>query len=209
MNTEKALKIVLDFKSDSLINKLNQLKAETIGKTKKELKDNIPLYDAALLVKKASSQINEIVHAVGILNSLPRILEENEIIVDLSLASGASGEGIDLVTDRRVAEFKFATWQEGGSKNGMRKRQVFADYINLTILKTDKKKELYVVSAENIEKYFQGKSKWKNVLSKSGGLDMKFAQYLKQNGIEETEYLRDIYYRSEIKIFDIEKILKD
>jgi len=209
LNTEKALKIVLDFKSDSLINKLNQLKAETIGKTKKELKDNIPLYDAALLVKKASSQINEIVHAVGILNSLPRILEENEIIVDLSLASGASGEGIDLVTDRRVAEFKFATWQEGGSKNGMRKRQVFADYINLTILKTDKKKELYVVSAENIEKYFQGKSKWKNVLSKSGGLDMKFAQYLKQNGIEETEYLRDIYYRSEIKIFDIEKILKD
>ena len=209
MNTEKALKIVLDFKSDSLINKLNQLKSETIGKTKKELTDNIPLYNAALLVKKASSQINEIVHAVGILNSLPRILEENEIITDLSLASGASGEGIDLVTDKRVAEFKFATWQEGGSKNGMRKRQVFADYINLTILETNKKKELYVVSSESIKKYFQGKSKWKKVLSKSGGLDMKYAEFLKQKGIKETEYIRDIYSRSEIEIFDIEQILND
>ena len=209
MNTEKALQIVLDFKSDSLINKLNQLKEETIGKTKTELKDNIPLYEAALLVKKASSQINEIVHAVGILNSLPRILEENEVITDLSLASGASGEGIDLVTDKRVAEFKFATWQEGGSKNGMRKRQVFADYINLTILKTDKKKELYVVSAESIIKYFQGKSKWKKVLSKSGGLERKYSDYLRENGIEETEYIRDVYNRSEIKIYDIEKILND
>jgi hypothetical protein len=209
LNTEKALKIVLDFKSDSLINKLNQLKSETIGKTKKELTDNIPLYNAALLVKKASSQINEIVHAVGILNSLPRILEENEIITDLSLASGASGEGIDLVTDKRVAEFKFATWQEGGSKNGMRKRQVFADYINLTILETNKKKELYVVSSESIKKYFQGKSKWKKVLSKSGGLDIKYAEFLKQKGIKETEYIRDIYSRSEIEIFDIEQILND
>jgi hypothetical protein len=209
LNTEKALKIVLEFKSDSLINRLNQLKTETIGKTKNELTDNIPLYNAALLVKKASSQINEIVHAVGILNSLPRILEENEIITDLSLASGASGEGIDLVTDKRVAEFKFATWQEGGSKNGMRKRQVFADYINLTILKTNKKKELYVVSSESIKKYFKGKSKWKKVLSKSGGLDIKYAEYLKQNGIKETEYIRDIYSCSEIEIFDIEEILKD
>lgn len=209
MNTEKALKIVLEFKSDSLINRLNQLKAKTIGKTKTELTDNVPLYNAALLVKKASAQINEIVHAVGILNSLPRILEDNEIIIDLSLASGAAGEGIDLVTNKRVAEFKFATWQEGGSKNGMRKRQVFADYINLTILKTDKKKELYVISSESIKKYFQGKSKWKKVLSKSGGLDIKYAEYLKQNGINETEYIKDIFSCSEIEIFDIEEILKD
>ena len=91
----------------------------------------------------------------------------------------------------------------------MRKRQVFADYINLTILETNKKKELYVVSSESIKKYFQGKSKWKKVLSKSGRLDIKYAEFLKQKGIKETEYIRDIYSRSEIEIFDIEQILND
>ena len=62
----------------------------------------------ALLIKKTSSQINEILHAIGILLSLPFLLEDGEIIESLSLAAGNTGKGCDLETDRRVAEFTLA-----------------------------------------------------------------------------------------------------
>lgn len=207
MNTNKALEIIFDFKGNSLKNRINQLKSATINKTKDEITENVELLNAALIVKKASAQINEIVHAIGIINSLPRILSDSEIITDLSLAAGADGEGFDLVTNQRVAEFKFSRWQDGSSKNGMRKRQVFIDFVSLTMLQTDKKKELYVVNAETIIKFFNGRANWENVLSKSGGLKNTFADYLKSKGYNELTTLKDIYEISNVEIFDIEKIL--
>ena len=43
---------------------------------------------AALLVKRSAGQINVIVHAVGILVALPKILEPGELVQSLSLAAG-------------------------------------------------------------------------------------------------------------------------
>src|SRR5205085_11454138 len=106
-------------------------------------------YEAALIVKKVSAQIDEMVHATGIINCLPKILEPNETIEDLSLAAGSEGEGFDLITNKRIAEFKFARWQDTAA-NGMRKRQVFADLVNLYLFETKKKKELYVFGADRI-----------------------------------------------------------
>jgi len=60
---------------------------------------------AALLIKRQASQINEIVHAVGILLALPHILEEDEIVEGLSLAAGNTGKDFDFLaeadTDKR------------------------------------------------------------------------------------------------------------
>jgi hypothetical protein len=39
-----------------------------------------------------------------------KVLDSDEIIESLSLASGADGEGIDLATNK-IAEFKFSKWQ--------------------------------------------------------------------------------------------------
>lgn len=208
MNTEKALDIILDFKGDSLKSKLSELKINIIGKTKSKIDINNELLNAALIVKKASAQINEIVHAVGIINSLPRILTEDEVVTNLSLAAGAEGDGFDLETDKRVAEFKFSKWQVGGAKNGMRKRHVFADFVNLTILNTDKKKELYVVSAESIYKYLNGRANWEKVLSKSGGIQYKLAEYLKEINRTEIKTLKEIFEISSVVIIDIESVLK-
>ncbi|WP_139252001.1 hypothetical protein [Maribacter aquivivus] len=208
MKTDRALGIVLDFKGDSLKGKLSKIKSETIGKSKSEIVASEDLFDAALVVKKASAQINEIVHAVGIINSLPKILSENEIVTNLSLAAGAEGDGFDLETDKRVAEFKFSKWQDGGAKNGMRKRHVFADFVNLTILKTDKKKELYAVSAESILKYLSGRASWERVLSKSGGVQYKLADYLREINRTEIKTLREVFEISNVQVIDIEEVLK-
>ena len=51
------------------------------------------------------------VHSTGIIKLLPKILDKNEKILGLSLAAGADGDGIDLVTSKRIAEFKFSKWQ--------------------------------------------------------------------------------------------------
>jgi|GEM_PF-2699246 hypothetical protein len=41
-----------------------------LGKTKSDITADTDLFNAALIVKKASAQINDVVHAVGIINSI-------------------------------------------------------------------------------------------------------------------------------------------
>ena len=47
-----------------------------------------------------------IVHAVGILVALPKILEPGELVQSLSLGAGNTGRAHDLETDRRIDEFR-------------------------------------------------------------------------------------------------------
>ncbi|CAL2104637.1 hypothetical protein [Tenacibaculum sp. 190130A14a] len=209
MNKERALDIVLEFKGQSLKSQLAKLKLDMIGKVKSDLIPKPELFDAALIVKKASAQINEVVHAVGIINSISEILDEGEKIVNLSLASGDEGDGFDLETDKRVAEFKFSRWQKEGSKNGMRKRQIFADFAKLTILNTNKKKEIYALSSESIIKYFNGKASWEKVLSKSGNIKIELKEYLDKINKAELKTLKDISSISTVEIIDLEKVLKN
>lgn len=206
MKTVQALKHIAEFKGSNLKAKLSEIKHDLIGKTKNEISEQKNLYEAALIVKKVSAQIDEMVHATGIINCLPKILEANEIIEDLSLAAGSEGEGFDLVTNKRIAEFKFARWQDTAA-NGMRKRQVFSDLVNLYLFPTEKKKELYVFGADRIKKYFESeRASWKRVLSKSGGLDNKLSEHLIKNNID-GETLSLVFSLSQVTIIDIDKIL--
>ena len=53
---------------------------------------------AALLIKRHSRQINEIIHAVGLLTALPCILEKGESVESLSLAAGNTGNALSDTT---------------------------------------------------------------------------------------------------------------
>jgi hypothetical protein len=64
----------------------------------------------ALVVKALAGQINVAVHALGILLALPAILEDDEVVEELSLGAGNTGRSFDLETNRRIAEFKFIAW---------------------------------------------------------------------------------------------------
>lgn len=207
MQTDKAIKLISDFRGSNLKAKLNELKVDLIGKKGNQIKTKANLFDAALIVKKASAQIDEIVHAIGIINCLPKILKANEVVESLSLAAGADGDGFDLVTNKRIAEFKFAKWQDGGAANGMRKRQVFADCVNLYLYDTTKAKELYVYDAERIWKYFNSdKASWRKVLSKSGGLDIKLSDHLKVNKVD-GESIETVFRVTKVSIIDIQTVI--
>jgi hypothetical protein len=206
-NILNSLNAILSFKEGGVVNKIAELENFYIGKRKSDIKDLNDLYQAALQIRKVSAQIDEIIHAAGIINCLPFILKKSETIVSLSLASGAKGDGIDLVTNERIAEFKFARWQEDGA-NGSRRRQVFADLVSLFITDTPLRKELYVFNAEKISKVLNSqRATWLNVLSKSGNLKERLEAFLIERQLN-AKTLRDIMELSQVRLFDIDNILQ-
>ena len=121
------------------------------------------LLKAALHLKLASAQINEVVHSVGILLSLPHILEPEEKVQYLSLAAGNTGRPFDLETNQRIAEFKFIDWK-GGSES-IRQNSLFKDFYDLVEYDTPKNRFLYVVGLQHPMKFFNGGRACKSVMS--------------------------------------------
>jgi hypothetical protein len=110
------------------------------------------LLSAAALIKDVASQINTIVHAIGILLCLPRILAPGELIDYVSLGAGNAGRAFDLQTDRRIAEFKFIHWQ--GGPEVIRQNALFKDFYEMAEHNTTKERFLYVLGTEYPEKFF-------------------------------------------------------
>jgi hypothetical protein len=125
---------------------------------------SLELLRAAVVVKRAAAQIDNIVHATGMLVCLPEILEEGEVIQAVSLAAGNTGKSADLVTDRRVAEFTFIDWK-GGSES-IRKQKLFKDFYVLAEADTSKRRCLYFLGDVHAPKVFQSRSSVKGMLRK-------------------------------------------
>ncbi len=102
------------------------------------------LLAAALLVRRDIGRVNDLIHAAAITLALPHILEAGERLVNRpSLAAGNSPvQSYDVETDRRIAEFKLATWS---GTDAMRKRGVFHDLVHLAADTSGRRAELYVV----------------------------------------------------------------
>jgi hypothetical protein len=118
----------------------------------------------ALAVKAMAGQINVVVHALGILLALPAILEEGELIEDLSLGAGNTGHNFDLETNRRIAEFKFITWQ--GGPESIRQNALFVDLYHLAEAKTDKLRQLYVTDPIHPLRFLGSGRSLRSILSK-------------------------------------------
>jgi hypothetical protein len=132
------------------------------------------LLRAALDVKRVAGQINVIVHAVGILVSLPYVLEPGEVIQSLSLGAGNTGRSHDLETDRRIAEFKFIDWK--GGPESIRQNSLFVDLFNLASAITDKRRVLYVVGREKPISFLRNQRALTSVLSRNAAVDARFRQ---------------------------------
>ena len=137
------------------------------------------LLKSALILKLASAQINEVVHSVGILLSLPHILRPDEKVEFLSLAAGNTGRPFDLQTNHRIAEFKFIDWK-GGSES-IRQNSLFKDFFELAEYDTPKQRFLYVVGLEYPMKFFNGGRACKSVMSKNNSLwerySLRYSQF--------------------------------
>ncbi len=153
--------------------------------------------DAAIQIKRMAGQINVLVHAIGIVNALPCILEPGEIVQSLSLGAGNTGKAHDLETDRRVAEFKFTTWRGADT---IRQNNLFADLFNLVNNPTTRAKYLYVVGKDIPMRFLENRRALDSVLK-----DAHLAARFKAANGDRYLTVRDYYatVRDQVQIVDL------
>ena len=171
MTFAKALHALEAFQGDSLTESLSDIERRIIGSGIEDVEGfcaargiNETFMDSAIAVKRVAGQINVIIHAAGILRSLPALLEPGEKIESVSLGAGNTGRQFDLETNMRVAEYKFIDWQ--GGPESIRQNGIFKDFFELAEYETHKKKYLYVVGTEYPLKFFNGGRALTSVLSR-------------------------------------------
>jgi hypothetical protein len=172
-NLYYAIERLLSFSSnDALTSTISKIENDLLNKDysyiNKYVSDNemdTDILRSALLLKKSLGQINVIIHALGIVNLLKNILDENEIVEELSIGAGNTNRPFDLVTNKRIAEFKFINWS--GTQDTIRQNSVFKDFLELELHKTDKKKYLYVLDKSVVLKFFNSKRALNSILSKN------------------------------------------
>ena len=179
MKLEHAAVLVGQFEGTSLTERLASLERQYASKSLQQTNDlnvqngcNDSLIESAAILKKLAGQINVVVHAVGILVSLPSILDESETIEYLSLGAGNTGRDFDLETNLRIAEFKFTDWK--GGPEAIRQNSLFKDFYDLAEFKTPKKRCLYVLGLQFPLKFLNGSRSMDSVLSRNNKLLKKF-----------------------------------
>lgn len=113
-------------------------------------------------LKRVAGQVNVAIHALGILLSLPHVLNDDEVIEYVSLGAGNTGRAFDLETNQRVAEFKFIAWK--GGPESIRQHGIFKDFFSLVEHPTMKRKHLYVLGLEFPLKFLNGGRALRSVL---------------------------------------------
>src|SRR5882762_2997414 len=129
---------------------------------------------AAGLIKQLAGQINVVIHALGILLCLPRILRPGEMIDYVSLGAGNTGRAFDLETNQRIAEFKFIRWQ--GGAEAIRQNGLFKDFYLLAEHPSAKSKYLYVLGTNHPLKFFNSRRSVSSILSQQVGLKEQFGK---------------------------------
>src|SRR5260370_27495368 len=77
-------------------NALNGLEKQAVSSLCSKMDVTPVLLQSAVSLKRAASQINVIIHAVGILISLPSILEDGEKVESVSLGAGNKSNPFNL-----------------------------------------------------------------------------------------------------------------
>lgn len=161
------------------------------------------LLAAAFEMKRASAQIDVVIHALAIALLLPDILSPDESVISTSLGAGNTGRAFDLETDRRVAEFKFIRWQ--GGAEAIRQNSLFKDFFQLAEHETTKRKQVFVLGTTIPLAFLNGGRAISSVLSRNVGLTAEFrAKYGDRFSV-----VRDYYdfRRSEVEVVDVEPAL--
>jgi hypothetical protein len=154
-------------------------------------------------LKEAAAQIDEVVHATGILLSLPHILCDGETVEQLSLAAGNTGRAFDLETDLRIAEFKFITWQ--GASDTVRQDSLFRAFFSLAEAFTPKERYLYVVGSEHPLRFLNGGRALSSVMSRGNKLWAQFQELYGQS----FSVVRDYYAhrKDSVEVVDLAEVV--
>lgn len=196
MSVESAISAFQNFCGANLTATLSQAElalrganAETIGNALSPFAASNDVLDGAGQLKEIVGQIHVVIHALGIMLCLPKILEPGETINAVSLGAGNTGRKFDLETDRRIAEFKFIRWQ--GGPETIRQNGLFKDFFSLAEYdSSSRKKELYVLGIEHPLKFFNGGRSLATVLQ-----NVRFYEEFRATVGDEFKTVGD-YYRS-------------
>lgn len=184
---------------------LRQKNLSEINEQLKQKQFDPNVLTAALELKDIVGQINTIIHAWGILVSLPYILYPEEQVEYISLGAGNTGKKFDLKTSRRVAEFKFISWK--GRSESIRQNGLFKDFYNLVNNGENLEKYLYVTGTKHPIQFFKGSRDLKSVLSKDRQLsDSFFKKYGNKYSIVNEFYHE---FQDLIKIVDLQALVPE
>jgi hypothetical protein len=163
------------------------------------------LLGSAYLLKRVAGQINVVIHAVGILLTLPHLMVSGERIEYLSLGAGNTGKAFDLETTERVAEFKFIHWQ-GGSEV-IRQNALFKDFYLMAENESKKKKYMYVLGTEHPLRFLNGGRSLSSVMSRHRKLWDDFTRRYR----DRFPTVRDYYAfrRDAVAVVDISSLLTE
>ena len=206
MSIDSAIKAIESFQGISLTKSISEMENEIVGSnaiiTETFCSDKnitIDFMNSALSIKKVARQINTIIHAAGILHSLPRILQKGEVVQSVSLGAGNTGKRFDLETNLRVAEYKFIDWQ--GGAESIRQNGIFKDFYNLAEYETDKMKFLYVIGTKYPLKFFNGGRALTSVLSRQTNI-LKNIRTKHSKDITLTRHYYELF-KDSVSIMDI------
>ncbi|OCB71180.1 hypothetical protein B0A79_22565 [Flavobacterium piscis] len=207
MDLNEAINIVKSFKNESVKETLKDL--ERLEKTI-SFSNFESIFLAAKIIKDASSQIDEIVHASGIMIAKEVWLNEDEEVQYLSLGAGNHKERFDMETNLRIAEFKFGKWNDN-SANGIRRRGYFSNYINLLTANDQRNKYFIVEDKKSFLKFVSGKATWRNVLSKNPSGFKKLEKFIIENKKEHLVTVGEIHKEFEelVAIIDYNQIIEN
>lgn len=204
IDLENAAKLLNTFCDGSLLTgHISRIEQSLVGANKESAQDflhsqsiNEPILDAALLLKSFAGQINVVVHTLGVILSLPHILEPDETISYVSLGAGTGGKEFDLETDRRVAEFKFINWQ--GRSEAIRQNQLFKDLFYLAEYNGGKRRQLCVLGCDYPHKFLRGRRALNSVLSRNNRLRADLYSRYPDRYKVVSEYYSDVKHLVEI-----------
>ena len=196
--------------SQTLRKQIAQIEHLLISKTKVDINDYVEqhriqeMLTEKLHIKRLSAQVDIAIHAYGILLVLSQVVEEGEIIEYLSLGAGNTGKDFDVATTKRIAEFKFATWDDGS--NTIRQNGIFKDFLELSedINDTGKAKQIYCMSADDVIRFFSNSERsLASVLSKNS-INKKHTDIQnKYNSVREYYHAN----KDEVEIIDLKKYI--
>ena len=181
--------------------------ASIVGKEVQEYLEKVGISSnvltAALNLKRIAGQLNVIIHALGILVTLPCILEADEVIESLSLGAGNTGKAHDLVTDRRIAEFKFIHWR--GGAESIRQNNVFKAFLYLLWDTGTRKRQLFLTGTEEAINFLQGGRALSSVLSKDHATRIRFETRYGNQYQTVGQFYKE--HHTKVEIIDLRKLV--
>lgn len=189
---------------------IRMIEASLAGKQRRAAERTIARHEidevvlkGALTIKDLAAQIHVVIHTAGMLVALPHILERDERIESVSLGAGNTGREHDLVTDRRIAEFKFIRWR--GGAESIRQNSLFIDLFNLASAETEKQRCMYVVDREHPDRFLANRRALSSVLSRNAAAAARFKALHGERFKTVADYA--VYIKERVEIVDLREVI--